>query len=180
MGRAVWEPGQAGGRLQDVTTLQAVGKAARRTMDGVGPGKQSPGLRRAHGAWAVWARREDPAQAQQTGGPVPHARWHACSLGMRGASRVPSDECRTWAPGGQEAPLQVDQDRASWGKGGRQTPPRQGMEVSSVGCLQQQRPAACLYSSFARLTKRGKNQPAPVPWEPQLRLELHPQFQVLP
>ena len=77
-----------GDRLQDVPTLQAVGKAARRTTDGMGPGKQRPGLPRAHGAWAVWARREDPAQAQQTGGLVPCAGQCGCPLGTHGGSPV--------------------------------------------------------------------------------------------
>lgn len=95
----------------------------------------------------------------------------------------PSDECRTGAPGGHEAPLQVDQARASRGKGRREMPPRRGTGLSSVGCLQRlqrRHSAARLPFHFAHLTKRRKTQPAPVPWEPQLPLGLRPQFQVLP
>lgn len=134
-----------GGCLQDASTLQAVGKATCRTTDSVWPGKQRPGLRRAHGAWAVWARRENPAQAQQTGGLVLRARWPGRSSGARDASPSPLTSAGA-GPWAQEAPLQVDQARLSPGKGPRQTSPRRETGLSSVRRLQQRRLATCLHS----------------------------------
>lgn len=127
-----------GGSLQDAPTLQAVGKAACRTTDSVWPGKQRPGLRRAHRAWAVWARRENPAQARQTGGPVLCARRPGRLSGARDASPSPLTSAGP-GPWAQEAPLQVDQARLSPGTGPRQTSPRRGTGLSSVRHLQQRR-----------------------------------------
>lgn len=175
----MWEPGQAGGRFRTRTTLQAVGKAAGRTMDGVGPGSRVPGLRRAHGAWAG-AHREDPAQAQQTGGPVPHARWHACS-GTHGTSRVLLTSVQDLGPrGSREAPSAGGiRTQHPGGRAGRANAPRRGMGalLSRASSNSVQLP---VYTLVSPANKARKESASTCSWEPQLCLSSVRSFRFCP